>query len=84
MNSIVGLVALLAAVLGGYFFQSSKRRDDEALLENQKAKESLNPVDQELSKNQGQLESEEQKRKDTESEKPSTQDLLDFLNRPKS
>lgn len=76
------LLTILAAVAGLFLFTNSKRKTAEALLENQKVKEDLNKSSQELAKNNGLLEAEEEKRKALENAKKDNSSITDFFNKP--
>lgn len=88
--SLVGiLAAIIAALLGGFFYQKNRKDSAEGLLENQETKEALTKIDGSIAKNEGLAAAEEEKRKqleeDAEKEKAknvSKDDLLDFLNDP--
>ncbi len=75
------LLTLLATVTGLFLYNNSKRKTAEALLENQKTKDELNKSSQELAKNNGLLEAEEEKRKALENAKEDTNSITDFFNR---
>jgi len=79
MQYLLGLIALLGL---GFLFKSKQASTAEALLDNQKAKEGLNKVDQIISKNTDLLEAEDQKRKEITN--VSSQELIDFVNNLKS
>jgi cell division protein FtsN len=87
MNLIYTLVGIIVALAGAFFFQKGKKDSAEALLQNQDMKNKLNPLDQQIAKNNGLLEAEEVKRqqmaeelKRKENEKLSDEELLKRLN----
>lgn len=91
MDLILGLVGAILILIAIILYERGKRSIAEALLQNQQEKEKLNAIDQQISQNNGQLASEEEKRKqleqdlkDKESKDASKDELLDFLNKPKS
>jgi hypothetical protein len=81
------LIGIIMALVGGFFYQKSKRNTAEARNENLETKEKLNDINKDISKNEGQLESEEQKQSNLKKELENvgiTQDtvsnIVDFLN----
>lgn len=80
--------AIVAAVLAVAFFLEKKKNDSlEAVDQNNKVKDKINQMDQQITQNNTQLAVEDQKRKDNqktidqiEKEKPSEQDILDTFN----
>jgi len=87
---IAGLSLLVAILVGILYFLWRKKEADDALLQNQQTKEQINTLNETISKNDGLLEAEEQKRKDLEDQlkQKERQDaskdaLLDFLNSKK-
>ena len=87
MKYLKYIAGLFMALLGAFFYQKSKRETAEARNENLETKEKLNDINKDISKNQGQLESEEQKqselKKDLENVKTiqdSISSIVDFLN----
>lgn len=61
MQYLIGIITIL---LGGFFYQKSKRDTAEARNSNLDTKQKLNPLDKEIAKNNGNLESEEQKQEE--------------------
>lgn len=90
MDLLTILFGVIAALVGGFFYQKSKKDSAEALLQNQDTKKALNELDKTVAKNDGLLTAEEEKRKqlekDLEAEKAkdvSQKDLTDFFNNRK-
>lgn len=84
------IIGILVALLGGFFYQKSKRETAEARNENLETKEKLNDINKNISKNQGSLEAEEQKqnelRKDLDAAKiteDTITNIVDWLNKRK-
>lgn len=84
------LIGLLVALLGGFFYQKSKRETAEARNSNLEVKEKLNDIDSNIAKNNGTLESEEQKQADLKKEldavkltENTVSSIVDFLNKRK-
>lgn len=75
------LYALIATLVGAFFYVNSKKNSAEALLNNQKTKEEVLKDDRNIAKNDGLLDAEEQKRKELENAKKDTTDPADFFNR---
>lgn len=87
MNIIAVLVTVIVGLVGLFLGQKRKADDASALNDNSKVKDALNEIDKIISKNDGQLDSEEQKRqelqKDAEEKKhvdESSDDLLRYIN----
>jgi Flp pilus assembly protein TadB len=87
MKYVKYLLAAIGLLLGGFFFQRSKRKSAEALLENQESKEQVQAIEAEKHKTDASLQLEEERREDikenAENEKAKPvidSDLLDFLN----
>jgi hypothetical protein len=81
MVTILGILTVISGFLAVFF--KSKNNSSDALLNNQKTNESLNKVDQSISKNNGILEAEEFKRAELENKEAknvSKQELVDFIN----
>lgn len=84
------LYGVILALLGAVFFFMKKSDTAESLLTNNEVKGKLNTLDQQISKNKGSLESEEQKRQE-ELERlnkelnttPDVKDIEDFFNNPR-
>jgi ABC-type Na+ efflux pump permease subunit len=84
------LIPLIGALLGMFVYERTKRKSAEALNDNQETLSKVNELDKELSKNEGLLAAEEEKRKDLkegmENEKRSISakdSILEFFNRRK-
>lgn len=78
------LIGIIVALLGGFFYQNSKRKTAEARNENLDTKEKLNDIEKDRAKNSGLLESEEEKRKELEKEaanaKVATDTIVNIVN----
>jgi len=66
MSYLIGLIGLL---FGALFYTNTKKNSANALLENNDVNKAANKVDQQVSKNDGLLEAEEEKRKALEGKK---------------
>jgi|LakMenEpi12Oct12_1017442.scaffolds.fasta_scaffold22998_1 hypothetical protein len=79
MEYLVGLIVLL---LGGLFFEKSKRKSAEGTLENLETKKQILEVEKNVSKNNGLIEAEKEKREEIKNEKSkkSLDDLARFFN----
>lgn len=82
------LIAIIIALVGGLLYLRSRQQTAEALLQNQDTKKELNAIDKDIAKNEGIIESEEEKQKRTQKEledekakKLSANELADFFNR---
>lgn len=79
---VVGLV--LAILTGAFLYERSRRKSAEAIADNKEMLDEINKGDQQLSKNNGSLQSEEEKRneiaKQADDRKSDTSEsLADFL-----
>lgn len=78
------LLALLGVLAGLFFYERSRRKSAEAVADNQKTIDKLNELNKQSSKLQGEMLSEEEKRKeldkDKENEKSNTNGDADFFN----
>lgn len=76
------LIGLFVIVLGGLFFERSKRKSAEGALDNLETKKEVLKLEKDTAKNTGQLEAEEAKREEIKSEKSkkSLDDLARFFN----
>jgi hypothetical protein len=79
MDYLIGLVVIL---LGGLFYERSKRKSAEGSLDNLESKKAILEIEKDSSKNKGLLEAEESKREEIENEKSkkSLDDLASFFN----
>jgi hypothetical protein len=82
----LALGLLLAVVSGAYLIERSKRKSAEAVADNKEMLDNLNVGNKELAKNDGKLQSEEEKReeirKDTNAAKQDDSgDASDFLSK---
>ena len=79
MEYLIGLIVLL---LGGLFFEKSKRKSAEGTLENLETKKQILEVEKNVSKNNGLIEAEKEKREEIKNEKSkkSLDDLARFFN----
>jgi len=57
---VIGLV--IAVLTGAFLYERSRRKSAEAIADNKEMLDEINKGDQKLAKNEGQLESEEEKR----------------------
>lgn len=87
MNIILGLIGAVIALGGAFIYQLIRSKGSEALLQNNATKEQLNTINKEVSKNDGLLEAEKEKReqiaqdlKEKESYSQSKDTILDWLN----
>jgi len=82
MEYLIGLIVLL---LGGLLFERSKRKSAENTLENLETKKQILEVEKNVSKNNGLIEAEKEKREEIKNEKSkkSLDDLARFFNNPK-
>jgi len=86
------LIALIIAILTGLFIYEKTEKDaDDALLKDNKTKDQIKDLDTDIQKNEDIQKAEQAKRdaitKDMENqanEKPTTDELLDYFNKPKS
>lgn len=62
------LLGIIAALVGAFFYQKNKANSAEARNDNLDVKEKLNTVDQDIAKNNGNLESEQQKQNELKKE----------------
>lgn len=91
MEIILSLLGVLGLAVGAFLFQRGRANNAEALLQNLETKQELNTIDQTIAKNDGLIQSEEQKRselekqaQDEKAKEVTQEDLLKFLNDPKS
>lgn len=91
MNLILGLIGAVIALGGAFLYQLIRRKVSEALLANNETKDQLNTINKDISKNDGLLEAEKEKRdqiakdlKDKESLNATKDELVDWLNTNKS
>lgn len=79
MEYIVGLIVVL---LGGLFYERSKRKSAEGALVNLETRKQTLELDKESTKNSGLLEAEEAKRKEikNDQDKKSLSEIARFLN----
>lgn len=81
------LIGAIIGLVGFIFFQKTKKDSAEALLENLTTKEKTNALDSSIAKNDGTLQSEEEKRKAIETDTKNKEvplgqkDLIDFFNK---
>lgn len=79
------LLGIIAALVGAFFYQKNKANSAEARNDNLDVKEKLNTVDQDIAKNNGNLESEQQKQNELKKElqnvdvQDSIEKLVDFF-----
>lgn len=88
---VAAILGALAALLGALLIQRSKTKSAEALLENQESLQQIAKIQAEKEKNNANLQLEEQRREDVKKQSkekiddtPTVDELLEFLNRPKS
>lgn len=91
LQLILGLIGAVLGIFGAFVFQYLKSQKAEALLKNQQAINEVNQITTQIQNNTTQIQTEAQKRaqieqnlKDQEAAKQTQQDLLDFLNKPKT
>lgn len=79
MEYIVGLLVTLVGLL---FYERSKRKSAEGSLENLETKKEILTIDKDVSKNNGLIEAEKEKREEIKNEesKKSLSDLARFFN----
>jgi hypothetical protein len=79
MDYLIGFVVIL---LGGLFYERSKRKSAEGSLDNLESKKAILEIEKDSSKNKGLLEAEESKREEIKNEKSkkSLDDLASFFN----
>ena len=89
MDMISALIGIIGILVGGFLYQRSRANNAQALNENIKTKEELNELDKTIAKNDGLLQSEEEKRaelekqaQDEKAKEVTQEDLLKFLNDP--
>ena len=80
------LAFVLLVVSGAFFFERSRRKSAEAIVDNQEVKDKVVELDKQKASNDGQLESEEVKRADIQKEADAkkadnSDDAVDFLKR---
>lgn len=83
MEYVIGVIALL---IGGLFYERTKRKTSEAILENLDSKKKDAKLESEVIKDQARLEVESEKREEIKNEPikdVSVNDLVDFFNKPK-
>lgn len=90
MELILGLLGVIAALVGAFFFQRSKAQTNEAINENLKTKEELLKVDEKVVLNNSSLKQEEITRnqlrediKKEQNEESTPGDILEFFNKRK-
>ena len=88
---IAGLLAALAALLGGFLIQRSKTKSAEALLENQESLQQVATIQAKKEKNNASLKLEEERREDVKkrseeqsNDTPTDAELLEYLNKKPS
>lgn len=80
------LYGIIVVLLGGIFFLNGKKKSAEALVNNDESKKELNKLDQDIAKNTGLLDAEEEKRKQIQKEidlAKQNDDLARYFNTPK-
>jgi hypothetical protein len=79
MEYIIGLIVIL---LGSLFYEKSKRKSAEGVLENLETKKEIIEVEKDVSKNDGLIEAEKEKREEIKNDKTkkSLSDLARFFN----
>lgn len=87
MNLILGLIGAVVALGGVFLYQLIRSKGSEALLQNNATKDQLNAINKDVSKNDGLLEAEKEKRdqiekdlQEKESYNESKDSILDWLN----
>lgn len=90
-DNITAILGVIVAILFGWLMIEKNRKDSaEALLENQKSKEELNKIDQDIANKAGQADAEEIRRleilKGMEDDKKavSNDELVKYFNDPKN
>lgn len=89
-NNMNYLIGIIVALVGAFLYQRNKTNTAEARNDNLTTKEQLNDINKDISKNEGSLESEEQKqeaiKKELENNKNVTEaisSVIDFFNKRK-
>jgi hypothetical protein len=79
MEYVIGLIVIL---LGSLFYEKSKRKSAEGVLENLETKKEIIEVEKDVSKNDGLIEAEKEKREEIKNDKTkkSLSDLARFFN----
>lgn len=81
------MITTLLAIIGGLFallgYQTTKRNTAEGQTNANKLSSILDKDDQNISKEQGLIDSEQEKQKETVIQKDSNEELLNFVNDPK-
>jgi hypothetical protein len=79
MEYVIGLVVIL---LGGLFYEKSKRKSAEGVLENLETKKQIIEIEKDVSKHDGLIEAEKEKREEIKNDKTkkSLSDLARFFN----